>query len=170
MRTKKVVVVDYDPRWADDFEAIRRELSTALGGLALAIEHVGSTAVNGLPAKPIIDIDIVIPSRDELDEVVAALARAGYIHEGDLGIRDREAFKYEGKEHLRKHHLYVCPADSEELKRHIAFRDRLRTHPEDAAAYAHAKREAARLYPEDIDGYIAHKGICIAEIYGRMGL
>ena len=115
---KHVVVQSYDKTWSYDFVVIRDELNTVLKDLALRIEHVGSTSVEGLSAKPIIDIDVVIQDRTDLPEVIAALQKLGYSHEGDQGIPGREAFKYEGKEHLRKHHLYVCALDAKELKRH----------------------------------------------------
>ena len=116
MITKHVVVLPYDKHWARDFCEIKSEIQEALDQLALAIEHVGSTSVHGLSAKPIIDIDVVIKDYSMLDAVISALERIDYHHEGNLGIAGREAFKYEGKTHLRKHHLYVCPRDSEELK------------------------------------------------------
>ena len=136
----------------------------------MAIEHVGSTSVRGLAAKPIIDIDVVIGDASCLDAAIAALARIGYRHEGDLGIPGREAFKYAGKDHLQRHHLYVCPQDSAELKRHLAFRDYLRAHPEAVEAYGRIKEAGAALYPEDIDGYIAHKAPFIEGIYDEIGL
>lgn len=170
MKTKKVTVLPYDPQWPQHFEAIRQELAPALGNLALAIEHVGSTSVKGLAAKPIIDIDVVIRDTTPLSDVIAALADIGYEHEGDLGIPRREAFRYDGKPHLQKHHLYVCPESSPELRRHIVFRDYLRNHPEDAAQYGRVKLEAAALYPEDIDGYMAHKSKFISLLYQRCGL
>ncbi len=134
MTTRQVVVLPYDEAWAAAFRAIEAELRAALAGLALRIEHVGSTSVPGLSAKPIIDVDVVIHSRTELAAAVEALAAIGYRHEGDLGIAGREAFAYDGKEHLQRHHLYVCAQDSAELKRHLAFRDHLRAHPEEARA------------------------------------
>ena len=170
MQTKKVCVLPYDPRWKQDFEAIRRELTLGLGSLALAIEHVGSTSVEGLAAKPVIDIDVVIRDDTPLEAVVSALAGIGYEHEGDLGIPQREAFRYDSKPHLKKHHLYVCPESSRELRRHTVFRDHLRTHPEDAEEYSRVKLEAARLYPNDIDGYIAHKEPTIRKLYTHCGL
>ena len=91
-----------------------------------------------------------------LDAVISALERIDYHHEGNLGIAGREAFKYEGKTHLRKHHLYVCPRDSEELKRHIAFREYLRSHPEAVREYSRIKEEGAALYPFDIEKYIEY--------------
>lgn len=170
MGTKHVVVMPYDKAWKKDFEDIRTELDKALGGLVLGIEHVGSTSVEGLPAKPIIDIDVVIQDHSVFPDVVAALGRIGYTHEGNLGIEGREAFKYDGKDHLRKHHLYVCTEDSPELKRHISFRDHLRTHPDAAMEYGRVKEEGAKLYPYDIDKYIEYKSSVINRIYSEIGL
>ena len=170
MTTKRVVVLPHDPCWERDFIQIRDELLEALGPLALAIEHVGSTAVPGLSAKPIIDIDVVIRDRSQLDAAISALAKIGYRHEGDLGIPGREAFDYEGKQHLMQHHLYVCAEDSGELKRHLAFRDYLRAHPGAVSEYSRVKREAANLYPYAIDSYIAHKSPFIEKIYEELGL
>ena len=167
---KHVIVQSYDESWKTDFIAIRDELDAALKDLALRIEHVGSTSVEGLAAKPIIDIDVVISDRSVLPEVVSALGSIGYSHEGDLGIPGREAFKYEGKDHLRKHHLYVCAQDSEELKRHLAFRDYLRSHPEAASEYGRIKEEGAALYPYDIDRYIEHKSPFIENVYKQLEL
>lgn len=170
MTTPKVIVVPYDPQWQKNFARIHTELADALGPLALRIEHVGSTSVPGLAAKPIIDIDVVIQDYSVFPEVVKALSRIGYAHEGDLGISCREAFRYEGKPHLQKHHLYVCPADSPELHRHITFRNYLRSHPEAAQRYGEEKEKAALLYPDDIDAYIQHKSPCIEKIYRQCGL
>ena len=91
MVTKHVVVLPYDESWAHAFRDIEAELKAALGSLAKRIEHVGSTSVPGLWAKPIIDIDTVIEDRSLLDRVIRALETAGYRHEGDLGIPGREA-------------------------------------------------------------------------------
>ena len=157
MRTKHIVVQPYTREWEQGFLDIRNEIQDALGELALRIEHVGSTAVPGLSAKPIIDIDVVIKDDSVFGAVVSKLRAIGYMHEGDLGIAGREAFAYEGKEHLQMHHLYVCPSDSAELKRHLAFRDYLRSHPDAVSEYSRIKEEGAKLYPDDVDKYIEHK-------------
>ena len=170
MGTKHVVVVPYDEQWKQDFLMIKNELTEALGQLSTGIEHVGSTSVQGLSAKPIIDIDVIIKDYTVFEDVITALGKIGYRHEGDLGITGREAFKYDGKEHLRKHHLYVCPEDSPELKRHIAFRDHLRTHPEAVREYSRIKEEGASLYPNDMERYIEHKSPFIERIYAEAGL
>lgn len=170
MNKKHVVVMPYDENWKQAFEDVKTELDAALGNLALRIEHVGSTSVEGLSAKPVIDIDVVIEDTSMLESVIVALAKIGYSHEGDLGIPGREAFKYEGKDHLMKHHLYVCAKDSAELKRHLAFRDYLRSHPEAVKEYSRVKTDGAELYPYDIDKYIEYKSPFIDGIYGKIGL
>ena len=170
MVTKNVVVLPYDERWEQAFTQIKDEIQAALGSLALRIEHVGSTSVRGLSAKPIIDIDVVIRDYSVFDAVVTALKEIGYQHEGDLGIAAREAFKYDGKAHLQQHHLYVCPQDSAELKRHIAFRNYLRSNPEAVREYGRIKEEGAALYPDDIGKYIQHKSSFIEKIYRESGI
>lgn len=165
MRTKKVVVVPYDKEWASAFEAIKKELESAIGELVIGIEHIGSTSVEGLSAKPCIDIDVIIQDYSIFDAVVRKLETIGYIHEGNLGIKDREAFKYGDKPHLQQHHLYVCPQQSEELHRHIAFRDFLRVNPDAAKIYGAVKKKAAQLFPDDIEKYIAYKTPCIEALY-----
>ena len=166
----RVVVLPYDPAWRSAFAAIKDELEQALGDLILGVEHVGSTSVEGLSAKPCIDIDVVIEDESRLPAVIEALGRVGYIHEGDLGIKGREAFAYTHKPHLYPHHLYVCPRQSPELHRHLTFRDYLRAHPEAAERYGVVKEEAARLYPDDIGQYCKHKAPCIEELYRCCGL
>ena len=170
MRTRKVSVLPYDKAWKSEFEQIKCEISAALGSLIIGIEHVGSTAVAGMSAKPCIDIDVVIRDYSVFDDIVRRLEDIGYIHEGDLGIKEREAFKYSGKEHLQKHHLYVCPQDSKELHRHLTFRDFLKNNPEAVEKYSRVKETAAQLFPDDIDGYIKYKTPCIEELYAQCGL
>lgn len=164
---RRVVVVPYREQWKTDFEIIRQHLLTAVEDIIIDIEHIGSTSVEGLSAKPIIDIDIVIKDYSVFDTVVERLATLGYIHEGNLGIKDRDAFDYRGNISLPKHHLYVCPEFSAELHRHIAFRDYLRNNPKAVQKYSKVKEEGARLFPDSIDDYIAYKSPCIEEIYAR---
>ena len=170
MKTKKVIVLPYDVAWESAFEAIRAEIQTALGDLMLGIEHVGSTSVKGMSAKPCIDIDVIIKDYSVFGEIVRKLGAIGYIHEGDLGIKDREAFKYTDKPHLMLHHLYVCPQYSEELRRHITFRNFLRRTPEAVRKYSLVKEKAAEVFPDEIDQYIAFKAPCIEELYKECGL
>ena len=167
---KTVIVLPYDPKWKTDFENIKRELASAIGDLAIRIEHIGSTSVEGLSAKPIIDIDIVIKDYSVFNCLVDRLKNIGYFHEGNLGIKDREAFKYFDKPHLQAHHLYVCPQNSGELLRHITFRDFLRKNPDAVKKYSKVKEEAAKLFPNDMEKYIEYKSPCIEELYSLCGL
>ena len=136
-----VKIVPYDPQWPVQFLALCSFVAPALGSAVLTIEHVGSTAVLGLPAKPIIDMDVVVASAADVPLAIQRLASVGYQHEGDLGIAGREAFI--APEHLPPHHLYVCIINSRELRRHLAFRDYLRSHPDQALLYANLKHELA---------------------------
>ena len=170
MSAKQVKVVPYDPAWPRMFESIRHEILELLGDLAVTVHHVGSTAVPGMSAKPIIDLDVEIRSPSEFPAVRDRLQMAGYFHEGDLRIKGREAFGYEGKAHLQKHHLYVCASNSRELHRHLTFRNYLRTHSEAAREYSSIKETAAAQHPDDIEGYMAFKHDCIAAIYRKCGL
>ena len=170
MQTKRVIVVAYDEAWEYAFEEIKSEIENAIGDLIVGVEHVGSTSVKGMSAKPCIDIDVVIKDYSVFDEIVSKLGAIGYIHEGDLGIKDREAFKYTDKPHLMTHHLYVCVQCSEELNRHIVFRDFLRSNTEALKRYSAVKEKAAELFPNDIDKYIEYKSPCIEELYMMCGL
>ena len=170
MQTKKVIVLPYDETWRAAYSAIKEEIQAALGDFIIGIEHVGSTSVEGMWAKPCIDIDVVIKDYSVFDAVVKSLADIGYIHEGDLGVKGREAFKYSDKSHLMTHHLYVCSENSEELRRHITFRNFLRSNPEAVLKYSAVKKTAAELYPNDIDKYIEYKSPCIEELYKLCGL
>ena len=153
MRT--IIVADYDPSWPAAFERVRATVWPAVGAIALAVEHVGSTAVPGLAAKPIIDVSLVLRSQADVPVAVERLATLGYVHQGDLGVKGREAF--ESPDGLPAHHLYACPRDSPALANHLAVRDYLRAHPEAAAEYGQLKRRLARQFPHDIEGYVDGK-------------
>ena len=169
MRTKNVVVEKWNPKWKDEFERIVDSLGEDVIYNSVKIEHVGSTSVEGLSAKPIIDLDIVIENY-KFEIIKRLLNDKGYKHEGDLGIEGREAFSYSGKEELMTHHLYVCPKDSKELFKHITFRDFLKNNPTLASEYSKVKEQAAVLYPDDIDKYMEFKSEIIEKIYKRCGL
>ena len=160
-----VVIVEYSPDWARQFEQIRTVLLAALGGLALAVEHVGSTAVPGLAAKPIIDIDVVIAHPDDIDAVELALAAIGYAYSGEQGIAGRHAFKQ--PPNLPRHHCYVCAADSAELLRHMTFRDALRQDPRLAEQYSALKQELAATFRDDRLGYSEAKTAFVEAVLGR---
>lgn len=161
--TKRVEVQEYNPDWSKWFEEISERIMTHLGGLALDIEHVGSTSVPNLAAKPKIDIDIVI-KLDDFNKVAAKLQHLGYVHIGDLGITGREAFKLVDPSSLPDHNLYVCDHQAEELHQHVAFRNYLRAHPQEAEEYGRVKFKAAEHHPNSIDDYIEEKSPLVISI------
>jgi GrpB-like predicted nucleotidyltransferase (UPF0157 family) len=160
-------VVDYDPSWPATFAAIRDRVGATLGPVAVAIEHVGSTSVPGLPAKPVIDIDVVVADRADIPVAIAALASIGYVHLGTLGVPDREAFRRPPDS--ARHNLYVCPADGEGLRNHLALRRHLRTHPAAVVAYGALKRRLAA-ETDDIDVYVAGKTDLIVSLLRAEGI
>ena len=153
MWSKPIEVADYDPAWPLRFADIAERIQAAFqDGPLVRVEHVGSTSVPGLAAKPIIDIDVVIPSRADLPEAIRRLATLGYEHQGDGGISSREAFQPPAD--TLYHHLYVCAEDSPELGRQLAFRDYLRAHQDAARQYGELKRDLAARHVTDIDAYV----------------
>lgn len=157
-----MVVVDYDKKWIDDFLKIKNELNKVLT-VSCQMQHVGSTSIPGMKAKPIIDIDVGLENWNDFEAVKKALAAIGYEHEGDRGITGREAFCRDGKVHNEildniDHHLYVCSVDNEEYKRHILFRDYLKNHDETRDRYNQIKDEIlAKVGPENRAGYVQMK-------------
>lgn len=162
---RTIDIVPYRDDWANMFAELSHALKIVLGELVLGIEHVGSTSVLGLSAKPIIDLDVIIDSPTLMPSIVEVLGRVGYYHEGDLGIRGRDAFGREDNTVPRdgsgrvwpRHHLYVCDQDSEALRSHLVFRDYLRQHSDAAARYEKLKRELAKRFPHDVGSYIEGK-------------
>ena len=157
-----VLIQDYDPTWPDDFSKLSARVNAALGDLVLTVEHIGSTAVPGLAAKPIIDLDVVLASPTDLPEAIQLLARIGYVHEGDLGIAGREAFRSPDGE--PRHHLYVLIDGADELRRHLAFRDALRADDGLRDRYATLKRGLAEAHRHDRSGYTEAKSAFIATL------
>ena len=160
-----VEVVDYDPTWPRTFEKIRATIAACLAGLTSRIEHVGSTAVPGLAAKPIVDVDVLLDTNDVMPDAIARLSHLGYRHEGNLGIPGREAFSAPAD--MPHHHLYVCPPGSEEFGRHIAFRNYLRSHPVAAGEYAALKQALASQVRYDRKAYTNGKHAFVRDVLSR---
>jgi GrpB-like predicted nucleotidyltransferase (UPF0157 family)/chloramphenicol 3-O-phosphotransferase len=150
-----LVVADYDPAWPELFERLAQPIRAALAGLGAEVEHVGSTAVPGLAAKPVIDLDAVLSSADGVPVGIERLRALGYVYQGDKGIPGREAFLWPPA--APPHHLYVVVAGTDPHLRHIRFRDHLRSHPQDAAAYAALKRGLVSRFADDPAGYTEAK-------------
>ncbi len=137
MRT--IVIENYNDNWRREFERIRDFLMPHIADLVLDVVHVGSTSVAGLAAKPIIDFDIVIESYEIFPALVERLGELGYVHDGDGDISQRERFRREYPDEFMAYHMYVCPKDSKELKRHLTLRDYLRENAEAVKAYGELK-------------------------------
>ena len=165
MRT--VTVVDYDPCWPEVFERLRATIAPVVGDLAVAIEHVGSTSVPGLAAKPVLDLDIVVRSQSDVPLVVARLALIGYDHLGDFGLAGREVFR--PPDGSPAHNLYVCRSGPA-LENHLALRDHLRRHSELAHAYGTLKKRLAQEFRYDIDGYVVAKTDFVVAVLRAAGL
>jgi GrpB-like predicted nucleotidyltransferase (UPF0157 family) len=160
-----IEVVDYDDDWPRRFDSIRAKIWPHVSHLARRIEHVGSTSVPRLAAKPILDIDVIVDEPD-VPAAIAALATLGYTHQGDLGVPQREAFKHAD---AVRHNLYVCVDGSLHLRNHFAVRDALRADSALADEYGRLKRELAARFPNDIDAYVHGKNAFIARLLAARG-
>ena len=159
------LVVDYDPAWPTLFQTLSRRVWPAVADIAVRIEHVGSTAVPGLPAKPIIDMDVVVSANSDVRPAIERLVAIGYTHQGDLGVPGREAFgaPLDGP----YHHLYLVVEGSRALRDHLDLRDHLRANPDDARGYAVRKREVAPLLLTDRGAYLSAKSDLIEKLLRR---
>jgi GrpB-like predicted nucleotidyltransferase (UPF0157 family) len=156
-----VTVVDYDTSWPERFEALAGRVGTALGVLALSIEHIGSTAVPGLAAKPIIDILVVVPDVEDEAAFVPPLETAGFV------LRVREPGHRMMRTPSKDAHVHFHEPDDPAIQDHIDLRDWLRTHPDDRAVYAATKRDLARQQWEDMNYYAEAKSDVIDQIRAR---
>jgi 16S rRNA processing protein RimM len=152
-----IEVVDYDAEWPNAFEAEAERLRTALGDVAVRIDHVGSTSVPGLAAKPNVDIQVSVPDVSHREAYAKPLTALGYEYVPDPEFPDYPFFGWPSAQVPRTFNLHVCQAGSENERRHLAFRDRLRNDPVARDDYAALKRELALKHGNDIEGYIAGK-------------
>ncbi|HET8606584.1 MAG TPA: GrpB family protein [Gaiellaceae bacterium] len=146
-RPEGIVVVDPDPSWPALFERIAEPVRAAVADLGAAVEHVGSTAVPGLAAKPVIDIVVAVPAAGAVPAALERMRELGYVYQGDKGIPGLEAFLWPPD--APRHHLYVVVAGDPPHADRVRFRDRLRADPELAAQYAELKRSLAVRFPRD---------------------
>lgn len=152
----RVIVTNYDPNWPSAFESEAEKVKAVFGDELAAIYHIGSTSVPGLPAKPIIDILLVVRDIEQADQHNGDMIALGYEPMGEFGLPGRRYFRKGGDN--RTHQIHAYQADNtSEIGRHLAFRDYLRAHPAEAAAYGALKEQLAGQFPEDIQSYMDGK-------------
>ena len=165
--SRSVIVVAYDPTWKQDFQLEAGHIARALGTNVLAIHHIGSTAIPGIHAKPIIDILLLVEDINRLDAQNPAMEALGYEVMGEYGIRGRRYFRKEDASGTRTHHVHAFQVDSPEFERHLAFRDYMIAHLEVAQQYSLLKQKLALVHPEDMEAYIDGKDPFIKEHEAR---
>lgn len=170
-----IILAEYDPAWPALFEEERARLQEAIGEWAVAIEHVGSTAVPGLAAKPIIDIGIALRRFEDALRCITPLVEAGWTCLGEFGIPGRIYFRKGTDTPLpgqapagsagRTHQIHMYEVTHEQFAGHITFRDYLRSHPEIAREYAELKAELAARHAGDVEAYADAKGEFVRKVW-----
>ena len=161
-----VQVVEYDDIWPQRFRELEAGLRLLLAPQVVRVEHIGSTSVPGLAAKPVLDIDVVVPAAADVQPSLRQLEKAGYLHEWDLSVPGREALRWPpGSE---RHHLYLLVEGSRELRRHLAFREALRADGALRDEYAVLKRALAQQFHHDRRAYTGGKSDFIEATLKRL--
>ena len=170
---RKIEVVPYNPKWREEFKKAKKFYKGLLKNLDIQVEHVGSTSIEGLYAKPILDIDIIVKDEETKETVISKLESTGYKHLGTMGVDGRNAFSY-SKDHPNitwmAHHLYVCMAESINLKNHLLLKRYLKNNKKAVQKYSQLKLELAQKFPNDIDGYIDGKTDLINSFLEKEGM
>ncbi|SFD59779.1 GrpB domain, predicted nucleotidyltransferase, UPF0157 family [Lentibacillus persicus] len=159
---RKVEITPYNQAWPSMFEEEAKKLCRIFESEIIEIYHIGSTSVEGLLAKPIIDIMPVVRNIDRIDDFNNAMIDSGYEAKGENGLPGRRYFQKGGEE--RTHHIHFYEAGNSEIGRHLAFRDYLRSHPGAAEEYSNLKKELSQHFPYDIEAYISGKERLVSEI------
>lgn len=161
-----IIVTEYNPEWETEFKKEADLISKILGSLCIDIFHIGSTAVPGLKAKPIIDIMPVVHNIDNVDALAREFEKVGYEYLGEFGINGRRYLRKGGDERTHQIHIFE-KSNTKDIERHLAVHDYLRTHTEDAYLYGKLKEELAAKFPYDIDGYCDGKEEFVKQLEER---
>lgn len=163
-----VEVVPYSERWPDAFASVAAALRHALVDIGSAqVEHVGSTSVPGLAAKPVLDVDVIVDAPDVVSAVMA-LQAIGYVHRGDLGVAGREAFH--APDEAPRRHVYVCERGTLNVRNHLAVRDVLKRDTVLREEYSRVKLRLAADPTMDIDTYVARKSAVLQKVLAQSDL
>ncbi|MEO0540876.1 MAG: GrpB family protein [Cyanobacteria bacterium P01_A01_bin.105] len=161
---RRVEVVPHAPMWKEAFEVESQHIANALGDNVVAVHHIGSTAIPGIYAKPIIDLLVEVRDIAQVDDHNSSMVSLGYDRMGEYGIPGRRYFRKDNPAGSRTHHVHTFQMGSPQVARHLAFRDYMVTHPDDAQRYSDLKRSLAKAHPTNIDGYMDGKDSFIQEI------
>ncbi|WP_293145300.1 GrpB family protein [Okeania sp. SIO3I5] len=161
---RKVEVVNHNQKWREKFQIEAQKINPILGENIIAIHHIGSTAIADIYAKPIIDILVEVKNLVKVDERNSLMESLDYEVMGEFGIAERRYFRKNNQEGIRTYHVHIFEVNSKQVERHLAFRDYMISHPEDAHKYSELKGSLAQKYPTDIDSYMNGKDSFIKEI------
>lgn len=164
---QRVLLNAHDPRWAEGFTRESSAVAQAMGDLLVAIHHIGSTAIKGIRAKPVIDMLAVVHDVGRIDGRDSPLRALGYEAMGEFGIVGRRYFRKDDAAGNRTHQIHAFQVGSPQIERHLAFRDFMRVHREYAEQYDALKGRLAALHPADIASYSAGKDEFIKEMDAR---
>ncbi|TWT02333.1 GrpB family protein [Planomicrobium sp. CPCC 101079] len=162
---RRVVVTEYNPEWKWQFDLAASEIQKVLAEECLAVHHIGSTSIQGMAAKPVIDLMPVVRDIEQIDRFNNELEKLGYVAKGENGLPGRRYFQRGGDE--RTHHVHVYQEGSVEIMRHLAFRDYLRENPRIAEEYGTLKKKLAKENPCNIEKYIEGKEALVLQIEKR---
>ena len=164
--SRKIEVVPYNINWQTLYGTEAQKITNALGSEVFGIHHIGSTAIPGIMAKPIIDIMVVIHNITVISDYINTMIDLGYEPLGENGIPGRQFF-IKDTEGIRTQHIHIYQVGHKEIQRHLQFRDYLRTHPEDALVYSQLKEELSKTYRNDPQGYTNGKDEFVEKIDKR---
>lgn len=163
----QIIIVPYKQEWINAYQSEAKRLIRIFHESMTNIHHIGSTAIPQMPAKPTIDILVEVSELCAADRSAAELIRAGYLALGEYGIKGRRYFSKEDAAGNHLYHVHVFQAESPQVIRHLAFRDYLRTHEEDASFYAKIKQQLARSFSDDREAYASGKDAVVRRIEDR---
>jgi len=163
----KVKVVPHDPGWRGAFETESHRVTAALGSNTVAIHHIGSTAIPDIYAKPVIDMLVEVRDINDVDGRTAEMESLGYEVMGEFGIAGRRYFRKDNEEGVRTHQIHAFETGSDQINRHLAFRDYLMAHPDEAKDYSELKRRLVELHSDDPENYMDGKDSFITEMDRR---
>lgn len=159
-----VKVVPHNPQWKTEFELESQQIAKILAENIIFIHHIGSTAIPNIYAKPIIDLLIEVKDINLIADKTSAMVGLGYEAMGEFGLSGRRYFRKEDPPGIRTHHVHIYQTNSTEIDRHLAFRDYMIAHPQEAKQYSQLKQELAQRYPDDIESYMDGKDEFVQEM------